>query len=57
MKKLKSGIIEANVLCYLLQYCSTPHLTIGASPAEMLMGHYPRSHLDLMLPDMSSKIV
>ena len=50
MKKLKGGIIEANMFRYL-------HLTIGDSPAEMLMGHYPCSHLDLMLPDMSSKIV
>ena len=56
MKKMKEGSIEANVSHFLLQYRITPHSTTGISPAEMLMGRRPRSCLDLIVPDMSSKI-
>ena len=56
MKKMKEGSIEANVSRFLLQYRITPHSTTGISPAEMLMGRRPRSCLDLIVPDMSSKI-
>ena len=56
MKKMKEGSIEANVSRFLLQYRITPHSTTGISPAEMLMGRRPRSCLDLIIPDMSSKI-
>ena len=36
---------------YLFHYRTTPHSTIGLSPAELLMGRHPRSVLDLVHPD------
>ena len=57
MKKMKGGSIEANVSRFLLQYRITPHSTTGISPAEMLMSRRPRSRLDLIVPDLSSKVV
>ena len=38
-------------------YRTTPHSTTILSPAELLMGRKPRSHLDLLQPDLSSKVV
>ena len=56
MKKMRDGSVEVNVLRFLLQYRITPHSTTGISPAEMLMGRRPRSRLDLVVPDMNSKV-
>ena len=56
MKKSTNGSIEACVSCFLLQYRITPQTTTGISPAEMLMGRRPRSRLDLLIPDMASKM-
>ena len=56
MKKMKEDSIEADVSCFLLQNRVTPHSTTGILPAEMLMGQRPRSCLDLIVPDMSSKV-
>ena len=33
-----------------------PHSTTGVSPAEMLMGRKPRSRLDLLHPDIRSRV-
>ena len=57
MKKMKSGSIEANVSRFLLQYRITPHSTTGISPSEMLMGRRPRSCLDLIIPDISKRVI
>ena len=56
MKKIKEGSIEPNVSLFLLQYHITPHSTTGISSTEMLMGRRPHSCLDLIVPDMSSKV-
>ena len=38
---------DSTVFSYLI----TPHSTTGLSPAEFLMGHCPRSVLDIVNPD------
>ena len=45
--------METWILCYR----TTPHSTTVLSPAELLMGRKPRSHLDLLQTDLSSKVV
>ena len=39
---------------FLFQYRLTPHTTTGQSPAQLLLGRRPRSHLDLLHPDLTS---
>ena len=56
MKKCTDGSIEASISRILLHYRVTPQTTTGISPAEMLMGRHPRSRLDLLIPDISSKV-
>ena len=34
---------------FLFKYSLTPHSTTGISPAELLLGHRPRSHFDFMV--------
>ena len=57
MTKMKGGSVEVNVSCFLLQYRITPHSTTGVSPAEMLLGRCLRSRLDLVVPDIRSKVL
>ena len=42
---------------YHVQYRITPHSTTGISPAEMLLGRHLRSRLDLVVPDIRSKVL
>ena len=42
---------------FLFQYRITPHSTTGVSPAELLMGRRPRSHLDLLHPMVESRVL
>ena len=37
---------------FLFQYRLTPHSTTGQSPAELLLGRKPRSHLDFLFPSL-----
>ena len=55
MKKT-DGDIETRLTRFLFQYRITPHSTTGQSPAELLMSRKPRSHLDMMLPDLTSRV-
>ena len=56
LKKISTGTLEERLSSFLFQYRITPHTTTGISPAELLMGRRPRSHLDLLKPDISSRI-
>ena len=56
MKKETNGTIDTRVSCFLSQYRTTPHSTTGIALAEMLLGRRPRTHLDLLIPDLSSKV-
>ena len=56
LKKMTVGNIEDKLACFLFQYRITPHTTTGQSPAELLMGRRPRSHLDILKPDISDRL-
>eukprot|EP00731_Ephydatia_muelleri_P000767 Em0001g767a len=51
-----TGDLDARLARFIFQYRLTPHTTTGLSPAEMLLGRRPRSHLDLLHPDISPKV-
>jgi len=46
LKKMTFGNIEDKLAHFLFQYRIIPHTTTGQSPAELLMGRRPQSHLD-----------
>ncbi|KAL5510826.1 hypothetical protein EMCRGX_G006432 [Ephydatia muelleri] len=50
-----TGDLDARLARFLFQYRLTPHTTTGLSHAEMLLGRRPRSHLDLLHPDIAPK--
>ena len=57
MKKMsEEGSLETRVSRFLFKYRITPHSTTRVSPAEMLMGRKPRSRLDLLHPDIRSRV-
>ena len=53
--KKSSGDMEACFILFLFQYRLTPHSTTGRSPAELLLGRQPRSHLDFRVPERQDK--
>ncbi|XP_060786568.1 LOW QUALITY PROTEIN: uncharacterized protein K02A2.6-like [Neoarius graeffei] len=55
IKKTK-GDTGTKIARFLFNYRITPQSTTGLSPAEMLMSRRLRSTLDLLLPDVKSKI-
>ena len=56
MKKLKEGSIETKVSRFLFQYRITPQTITGITPAELLMGRKPLSRLDLLNPDLRTRV-
>ena len=56
MKRSTTGDLETRLSRFLFQYRITPHTTTGIPPAELLLGRRPRSHLDLMRPQVSSRV-
>ena len=50
------GSLESQICRFLFQYRLTPHSTTGVSPAELLLNRRPRSRLDLLYPDVSSRV-
>ena len=56
LKKMTAGNIEDKLARFLFQYRITPHTTTGRSPAELLMGRRPRSHLDLLRPNVTDRV-
>ena len=56
LKKPSTESLEARLSRFLFSYRITPHTTTGVSPAELLMGRRPRSRLDLVLPNLSSRV-
>ena len=55
--KESGNSLETKLSCFLFQYRLTPHTTMGVVPAEMLMGRRPKSHLDLLHPDIRARVV
>ena len=56
MKKSGSGELETKLARFLLHYRTTPHATTGTTPAELLMGRSPRTHLDMLRPNISARV-
>lgn len=56
MKKAGEGSITTKVSRVLFSYRITPQSTTGLSPAEMLQGRRLRSTLDLVHPDLRTKV-
>ncbi len=55
MKKLP-GPLETRLSRFLFMYRITPQSTTESSPAQLMFGRPLRSRLDLILPDLSSRI-
>ena len=58
---LKAGLhdsvpLEKTLSTFLLQYRATPHATTGVSPSLLLIGRNPRTHLDLLKPDIGRHV-
>ena len=51
------GPMEERLIKFLFKYRVTPQTTTGLSPAQLLMGRRLRTHLDLLHPDISQKIM
>ena len=56
MKKATEGDIETKLSRFLFHYRITPHSTTGVSPAELLLKRKPRSHLNILKPNISSRV-
>ena len=48
--------LETRVSRFLFWFHLTPHSTTGVLPAELLLGRIPRSQLDLLKSQLSSKV-
>ena len=56
LTKLKESTINERISRFLFNYRITPRSTKGTSPTELLLGRRPRSCLDLLKPDLSTRI-
>ncbi|XP_035806354.2 uncharacterized protein K02A2.6-like [Amphiprion ocellaris] len=56
LRKMSGHSLEMKLSRFLFQYRITPHSTTGLTPAEMLMGRKPKSHLDLLRPDVGARV-
>ena len=56
LRKIQGGSLQSRLTRFLFRYRLTPHTTTDYSPAEMLMGRRPRSHIDLLHPDIGKKV-
>ena len=57
MENNTEGAITTRVSRFLFLYRQTPHTTTtGVTPAEILLGRIPRSHLDLLKPEVSTRV-
>ena len=50
------GELELRLARILFKYRNTPHSTTGVKPAELLLGCKPRTHLDLLHPDIAPRV-
>ena len=55
-KNATTDDMETRVSRFLFRYRITPHSTMGVSPAELLLGRRPRSQLDLMQPNVATRV-
>jgi len=57
MQKFTEGSWTDRLSHFLFHYRSTPHSTTGVTPAELLLGRKLRSRLDVLRPDVESKVM
>ena len=57
LKKSSKDTTSTCLSRFLFRYRLTPHSTMGVSPAELLLGRRPRSHLDLARPNLQDQIL
>lgn len=56
VKKLTKGSLKERVMQFLFKYHITLQSTTGQSPSDLLFGHRLCLHLDLLHPDLNSKV-
>ena len=56
MKKQGDGSVDTKLARFLLSYRITPQSTTGESPAQLRWGRSLRSHLDLLRPDVATRV-
>ena len=56
LKKVTKGSIRSHLARILKAYRLTPHATTGVSPSELLLGHWPKSRLDLLKPMTADRV-
>lgn len=56
MAKNNVGSIQERICKFLTKYRSLPHSTTGLSPSELLFGRKMRTHLDLIHPNLQSRV-
>ena len=56
LRKIVNGSLTDRLSRYLLTYRITPHQTTGQSPSELMFGRRIRSALDLLKPDLHSRV-
>ena len=56
MQKNTEGELDLRIAGLLFKYRNSPHATTGMTPAELLLGWTPRTHLDLLHPDLASRV-
>ena len=49
--------MEDRLIKFLFKYKVTPQTTTGSSPAQLLMVRRLRTHLNLLHPDISQKVM
>ena len=57
IKKLKKGSLETRLSRFLFKYHVTPHSVTGVAPADIMFGRRLRTHLDVLKPDLSRKVI
>ena len=56
LKKVTDGSLNTRLAKVLFTYRMTPQSTTGITPAELLLGRMPRSHLDLLKPQTAERV-
>ena len=56
LRKVKDGTLESRIVRVLFSYRTIPHSTMGQTRAELLTGRLPRTHLDLLFPNISLQV-
>ena len=54
---MTEGSVDTKLTRFLFQYRLTPHSTTGQSPAELLLGRQPHSHLDQLAPHLHAQVL